>query len=114
MNKFNPKAAHYMLARLDQQDLICLIRRASGDNELVLWEMIGLNSFYEIHTAGPQTAGKLGINVGEVIGYKIPGGGGHFMGAAIGDLENQIPMQPPPVKDIIGTIRWRYQLAKKR
>ena len=112
--KFNPRAVHYMMARMDQADLIYRIRRAADDNKLLIWEMVGLNNFYEIHTAGPITAGRLGINIGEIIGYTIPEGGGHFMGSASGDLENQIPRQAPPVKDIIGTLRWRYQLFKNR
>ena len=63
------RAVHYLIARLNQQDLIYRIRPAAEDDELLLWGMIGLNNFYEIVTAGPVTAGKPRRNVWEIFGY---------------------------------------------
>lgn len=105
---------HYYLADLDQQDLVRRIRRASGNTEIVLWEMVGLNNIFTPVSAGPETAKALGIERGEVIGYYIPDGGGHFMGAAVGDAGVADPNQPPPMRDIVGTLRWRRQLSDAR
>jgi len=44
MAQLNPQRNHYLLANLEQYELINLIRKATDNHEIILWEMLGLNN----------------------------------------------------------------------
>jgi hypothetical protein len=108
----NVTGKHHLLAALPQTELVRLIREAADDNELLLWEMIGLGHFYWAVRAGPLTAIRLGIRENEIIGYHTPERTGHVLGGAIGDLMVDNPNQAPTAQDIIGTLRWQSRLQR--
>ena len=126
MAHLNPQRNHYLLASLNQEELLKRIRSAIEFNDIVLWEMVGLNDIYVPHTVGSISAGKLGINEGEIIGYSLSysytDAKGNkkkedynkVTGKAIGDAMVEEPNQPPPIKDIIGTMRWRMRMANRK
>ena len=125
MKQINPQRNHYELVSLKQSELLTRIRQAAEIRNIVLWEMVGLNDIYVTVTAGPICAGKLGINKGEIIGYSLnysytdskgntkEENYNNVTGKAIGDAMVEEPNQPPPIQDIIGTMRWRMRIANR-
>ncbi|HXI20077.1 MAG TPA: nuclear transport factor 2 family protein [Gemmatimonadales bacterium] len=62
------------LRTLPRRELLRRIRQAAGDDGIVFWEQVAYSDMYAKVTAGPQTAAKLGVPVGTVIGYRILAG----------------------------------------
>ena len=62
------------------------LRKITGDQDFHLWEFVGMNWIYRPVSAGPQTAARLGVPQGAIIGYHVDSG--HVFGGAIGDLMN--------------------------
>ncbi len=104
-------AQHRYLANMSQPDLLARIRAASDMTDVLLWEMVGLNHIYTPVIAGPETARKLEIRAGEIIGYLVSEGGGHFRGSTTGDALVPHKNQAPPARDVIGTLRWQIRLS---
>ena len=105
-------AQHRYLANMSQPDLLARIRAASDMPDVLLWEMVGLNHIYTPVIAGPETARKLEIRAGEIIGYLVPESGGHSRGSTIGDAFVPRQNQAPPARDVIGALRWQMRLTE--
>ena len=78
---------------LPRRTLQAELRRITEDPEFYLWEFIGLNWMYTPVSAGPQTAARLGVKRGAIIGYHVAAG--HVFGGAISDLMNVAATEPP-------------------
>lgn len=72
------------------------IRRATGDEEIVLWEQVDYGDIYTPVRAG-KSAEALGVRSDDFIGYRVPGG--LPKGGAIGDLGNKVPQDISPYGD---------------
>jgi hypothetical protein len=73
------------------------LRRITGMDKLYLWEYVAYNWMYVPVHAGPETAAKTGVKLGDVVGYHVVAG--HVMGGAFGDLMNAEPQNDPPHPD---------------
>jgi hypothetical protein len=63
------------------------LRRITGIESLYLWEYIGLQWMYhEVRAQKGGLAERLGVQVGDVIGYRVTAG--HVFGGARADLIN--------------------------
>ncbi len=69
------------------------LRKITGDQAFYLWEFLGLGWIPRPVSAGPQTAARLGVPHGSIIGYHVVEG--HDFGGAIGDLMNVETTAPP-------------------
>ena len=82
---------------LPRSALLHELRRVTGIERLLLWEQVAYGDMYEPVRAGNDVAGRLGVSVGDVIGYVLlvdaP------MGSAIGDLVNATPQNDAPYPD---------------
>jgi hypothetical protein len=85
------------LRSLPRSDLIREIRRAAGDDRILLWEQVGYGDTYDPVRAGVEAAAKLGVLPGVVIGYILTVE--RPMGSALGDLMNAVPQDSPPYPD---------------
>lgn len=85
------------LRTLPRNALLREIRRAAADDRILLWENIGYGDMYQPVLAVPQAAARLGVKVGDVIGYVLlvdpP------TGSALGDLMNAVRQDIPPYPD---------------
>ncbi len=104
-------AQHRYLANLDPRDLLARIRTVSSVPGLVIWEMVAVNQRYMPVIAGTETARKLGIHAGEIIGYLISTEGGPSQESSGGETFIVNQNQAPPARDLIGTIRWKSRVA---
>jgi hypothetical protein len=89
-----------LLKKLPRRQLLTEIRRAAGDQSIVLWEQIPYGEIYKAVQAGPETAVKLGVKRGDVIGYVCgdkPSGASSVMG-----LMNAVRQDKPPYPDPFG------------
>jgi len=93
----NELLAHYRsLPRLELQRQL---RELTGIQQLYLWEYIGLGWILQEVRANMTLADRLGVKIGDVIGYRVIVG--EVMGSALGDLmnvETQEPPHPDPFK----------------
>jgi hypothetical protein len=64
-----PTPALLRLRQLSRPALLKELREVTGDSKLRLWEQVEYGEFYHIVRAGAETAARLGIRVGDVIGY---------------------------------------------
>lgn len=85
------------LRGLPRRQLVREIRRAAEDNSILLWEFVSYGDMYAPCSAGPQTAARLGVKVGTIIGYKLLTDAP--MGSAIGDLMHAVRQDDPPYPD---------------
>jgi len=91
----NPILRH--LRAMPRRELLNEVRRCADDPDILLWEQVGYGDMYKPVRANPQAAARLGVALGDVIGYKLlvdrP------MGSALGDLMNVVRQDDPPYKD---------------
>ncbi len=85
------------LRSLPRNELVREIRRATGDDRILLWEQVGYGDMYTPVRAGVETAAKLGVLPGVVIGYLLTVE--RPMGSALGDLMNAECQDSPPYPD---------------
>lgn len=85
------------LRTLPRSELLRRIRAAANDDRIVFWEQIAYSDMYDKVAAGPETAARLGVPVGTIIGYRILAG--TPMGGALADLINIEPQDDPPDPD---------------
>jgi hypothetical protein len=86
--------AHYR--SLPRSQLQQELRRITGIDDLYLWENLGYGWIYEGVRVGTTTAPRLGVRVGDVIGYRVIEG--EVKGGAISDLF-YIKEDKPPYPD---------------
>jgi hypothetical protein len=77
------------------------LRRITGIEALYLWEYVGLRWLYREVRADVALAPKLGVQIGDVIGYQVLAG--HVFGGALTDLintdsVNETPPYPDPFR----------------
>ena len=104
-------AQHRYLANLDPRDLLARIRTVSSVPGLVIWEMVAVNQRYMPVIAGTETARKLGIHAGEIIGYLVESGRAQGTRPAAGTAIVPRVNQAPPARDFIGSLRWKARNA---
>ena len=102
---------HRYLANLEQRDLLARLRSAAGIPTLILWELVELDHAYTVVIAGPETARKLGIQEGEIIGYLVQAGRAQRVGPSSGEAIVPRRDQAPPARDFIGSLRWKARAS---
>jgi hypothetical protein len=84
------------LKSLSRRDLLRELRRVSEMPSLLLWEQVGYGSIYTPVSAGVQTAARLGVPRGSIIGYLVDNAP---MGSSLSGLDNAVPQNDPPYPD---------------
>lgn len=111
MAQLNPQRNQYVLSNLNQDKLLRQIRSASEFNDIVLWEMVGLNDIYTEVKAGSINAGKLGINRVETYGYNVTVG--HQKRDFIGDVIVEVLNHSSSIANILENLHRRLRSPLK-
>jgi hypothetical protein len=85
-----------LLQTMPRSQLLEEIRTATGNNAIVLWEMIPYGAMYEPVVAGTVTAQTLGVEEGDVIGYVVTNRPLDALSAYAGSVNQDEPIFADP------------------